>query len=335
MGSMARGCRLCVLGRKSVLFVTGICAGRCFYCPLSDSRHQKDVMYINERKTKRVSHVIEECRLCSSTGVGITGGDPLLRLGRTVRMIRALKSEFGKSFHIHLYAPLYLVSKKSMGALANAGLDELRLHPDIADKSLWHRISSAQDYPWKLGVEIPAVPGMGTWTGRLLQYLSGKIDFLNINELETSDTNACRLTELGFMTKGRYSYAVRGSMQTGRRLLVHWKGRAHLCTSRLKDSVQLKNRLCARAKNVSGPYDLVTPDGTLLRAAVFGNAGTAQRVLRQSLPDSHIRVLRGKVLFPAEAAKALADRLREHGLRPAIVEDYPTYDCMNVMTSFL
>ena len=80
IGSLSRGCRLCVQGRKLVLFVTGLCPRHCSYCPVSDKKYQQDVTYANEWPTAKVSDIIEEARLCSSKGAGFTGGDPLVKL---------------------------------------------------------------------------------------------------------------------------------------------------------------------------------------------------------------------------------------------------------------
>ena len=45
IGAIPEGCRLCEEGAKMVLFVTGLCSYHCFYCPVSDEKMYKDVVY--------------------------------------------------------------------------------------------------------------------------------------------------------------------------------------------------------------------------------------------------------------------------------------------------
>lgn len=43
------GCKLCLMGLKSILFITGLCNVKCFYCPVSRERIGRDVIYINDK----------------------------------------------------------------------------------------------------------------------------------------------------------------------------------------------------------------------------------------------------------------------------------------------
>ena len=117
---LPKGCQYCVKGEKLVLFVTGICPRKCYFCPISDDKYGKDVVYANELRIEekrenineninrnmndiKMDNIIQEAKNMKAKGMGITGGDPLARIERTIECIRLLKKTFGKKFHIHLY----------------------------------------------------------------------------------------------------------------------------------------------------------------------------------------------------------------------------------------
>ena len=159
IGTLSRGCSLCVQGRKLVLYITGLCSRNCYYCPLSDNRKNKDKIWANERLITTKEEMIEEAIISKATGAGITGGDPLIRLDRTVEYAKALKNKFGKKFHIHIYLTLNLVTKTNLKKLYSAGIDEVRFHPDFDKEKEWNKIFLAKKFKWKIGVEIPVIPG--------------------------------------------------------------------------------------------------------------------------------------------------------------------------------
>jgi pyruvate formate-lyase activating enzyme-like uncharacterized protein len=271
-GPLAEGCRQCVKGEKLVLFVTGVCPAKCFYCPISEEKKQKDVQYANERPIKSDKDLLQEARDCAATGAGSTGGDPLARLERTCNYIRLLKKEFGEDFHVHLYTPLNLVTEERLKRLSDVGLDEIRFHPDLLNSRWWSRIGLAGGYPWKIGVEIPVLPDKVEETKRLLEYIDRKIDFLNLNELEISDLNEPSFARLGYRTKAYGSYGVAGSQEAAMELMRYAAKLSypvHYCPCRLKDLVQMGNRLKRRAHVTRLPFDVVDEDGLVTRGAIY------------------------------------------------------------------
>lgn len=377
--SLANGCKQCILGRKLVVFVTGVCPRNCFYCPLSEQKKNNDVIFANERKLldeNDVNALIEEAKACKAFGAGFTGGDPLVKIERTARYIKLLKSNFGKKFHIHLYTITESLTAERLKMLNDAGLDELRLHPDFTNDLHWKKIdllynkNGTRKYLFDIGVEIPSIPGYDDATKKLIDYFIDKIDFLNINELEISDTNSCELVDRKFHTKDKLSYGVKGSSELALKLLAycsknHPKKNVHYCTCKLKDGVQLKERLRLRANNTKKIFDIVTEDGTFIRGVIYLNnlkpSFGYKTIIENILPLEHERFLKElinvkdylikeygipknmiivdeqklRILTNVGVVEKLSKQLHKKSLVPAIVEQYPTWDQMEVDIEFL
>lgn len=364
-GTLPKGCAMCVRGEKLVLFCTGLCPNKCFYCPISEQKSGKDVIYANEWKIAKEKDILEEARLTKAKGAGITGGDPLVKLDRVVHYIRLLKKKFGKKFHIHLYTPLTLVTEEKLKKLFKAGLDEIRFHPMLDRPNEWPRISLARKFDWDVGVEIPVIPGKKKQTIRLIDFIEDKVDFLNLNELEISDTNVNKLVERGFKTKDDLSYAVKGSQEMAMQLLKYLKKsrlNVHYCTAQTKDKAQLSRRIKRRALNVAKKFDFVTKDGTLVRGCIYlkdlvpgvgyrrmlehanrklilkklnGIMSVVQKKFR--IPQGLIEVdpLKLRIVTSIAVVDELSSGFKKLGLIPAVVEEYPTWDAMEVDVQFL
>jgi hypothetical protein len=229
-----------------------------------------------------VEDIVKEAELISAKGAGFTGGDPLCRLGRTVRYIKALKERFGKGFHIHLYTSLDLVNEKNMKTLYNAGLDEIRFHME-SDGKLWDKMDNVLKHDWDVGVEIPVIPGKAKDLWKIVRFidrknkcgggsgLSGSKIFLNLNELEIPDNSFHKIKG---NTKDDLSYAMKGSEELALRIMDRIEQEqldinVHYCTARLKDAYQLARRIKRRAKNISLETDRVDSEGLLHRGVIY------------------------------------------------------------------
>ncbi|MGZ7129924.1 MAG: radical SAM protein [Halobacteriota archaeon] len=323
----SKGCQLCQLGAKMVLFVTGLCNRSCYYCPLSDHRKGIDAVYANERVITKDADVLEEARSMDALGTGITGGEPLLKLNRVLDYIELLKSEFGPEHHIHLYSAL-APPESTLEMLACAGLDEIRFHPPLEEWDVFSssRYCEALEYAKELGlhagVEIPALKPVPVIVDALRD-LGG---FLNLNELEFSETNYVAMTSKGFIPL-KTGYAAFGSREVALEI-VSGELPIYFCSSASKDRVQLRERLKRKARRLARPFDEVTDDGTL----VFG--------VLQSMPSlKHLRgvsskeymVIDGEFLTSWQLALKLATNHRQLAENARIVETYP--DGMTVETT--
>lgn len=350
-GSLSRGCALCVQGRKLVLFITGVCSCSCYFCPLSDTKKNKDGMWANERKIGSMSEAIEEARISKARGAGITGGDPFLRLERTLNAIRQLKRRF-TNFHIHLYAPLNHVTLKKIRMLEKAGLDEIRFHPIIGDSKHVGKLKLLDQIKITKGIEVPVIPGTERELRNIIDLAAGRVDFINLNELEISDTNANKLVERGFVPKNRTSYAVLGSEELAKKMLVYCARKGvscHYCTATLKDRVQLGNRIRLRAKSVALKTDRIDSDGLLVRGSLYlpqlvPGAGYSRKILATDRgkclkllqqKKSAAAMLGMRTVIDAQKLRLVCEAgavrknikvIKSLGLVGAIVKQYPTFD---------
>ena len=339
LGNLAKGCKYCVKGSKLVLFVTGLCPRKCYYCPISDKKHNKDVVYADEWPTKKINDIIKEAELIKAEGAGITGGDPLCKLERTINYINNLKKKFGKKFHIHLYTSLDLVNEHNLKKLYDSGLDEIRFHPDILNNKLWKKIEIAQKFKWDIGVEIPVIPGKLKETKKLIDYFQNKIRFLNLNELEFADNSFSKLPNQ-FKTKDNLSYAVKGSEETALKLLNYIKKsypklNVHYCTAKLKDRVQMANRIKRRAKNTAKEYDIITKEGLLFRGVIYTTNIKRLKKYKLNKNSFELDKKRKRILVDSNWLYKNKESLKKDKLKIALVEEYPTYDCLNIVTDFL
>lgn len=332
-GRLPRGCVLCRQGAKMVLLVSGKCATGCFYCPLSLEKRGKDVIYANERKVSRDEEIIEEARTIDAQGTGVTGGDPVACLDRTLRLIRLLKTEFGPKHHVHLYTSS--LDLDAFRALEEAGLDELRLHPPA---EMWPSMEGTglagfkRSSRMRIGFEVPALPGEREGLKQLIAFAAeAGLDFVNLNELEFSEGNWERLRERSMDVKDEVSSAVRGSEELALELVAEAKGiTVHYCSSSFKDSVQLRKRIKRRAVRVALPSDVITEEGTLLKGVVEGPPDEIMKTLRKlEVPDELFREDKEKERVEV-APWVLEEIFSELPYESFLVEEYPTADRLEV-----
>jgi len=321
-----------------VLFVTGICSFHCFYCPVSDEKMYKDVVFADEKRVTRDEDVLEEARAIRATGAGITGGDPLDAVERTCRYIRLLKAEFGPTFHTHLYTMSTDADK--IRALAGAGLDEIRFH---VPPGLWSRAADSafvaasrlgRSLGLTVGIEVPLIPEREADLVRLIEWAGAEgLAFVNLNEMEFSDANFPRMKVHGYEMKHELSYGVKGADPVALRILGRkWPTTVHYCTSGYKDGWQLRSRIKRRAENVARPWEIVTNDGTLVKGIL---EGADLEPLMRELASTHrvpkdlmgLDDARKRLEIAPWILEAIAPSLG----RPAfLVEENPTADGLEV-----
>ena len=337
-GALPEGCRLCEEGAKMVLFVTGLCSYHCFYCPVSDEKMYKDVMFADEMRVERDEDVLAEARAIRAKGAGITGGDPMEAMDRLCHYLRLLKAEFGPEFQTHLYTMTTDLDK--IRRARAAGLDEIRFH---VPPGLWRHaatsgfvpaVREARDLGMSVGLEVPLLPDRKSDLIELLRWAeSEQLEFVNLDELEYSEANWGRMRRSDYSMKHELSYGVKGADEAAAEILrMPWRITVHYCSSGYKDGWQLRTRIKRRAETVARAYDEVTEDGTLVKGIIEADDLAAVE-----------RELRGTFQVPPELLAAVPERnrvevapwvLEEIAAKlpwPSfVVEEYPTADALEV-----
>lgn len=351
IGELPKGCQYCVKGEKLVLYITGICPRQCWYCPLSDKRKDKDVIFLNEFKSDSLEDLKQEAIISSAKGAGITGGDPLAKIERTVKYIKFLKKEFGKEFHIHLYTSFILVTEENLKELYDARLDEIRFHPDYKKKEEYKKIDLVKKYDWDIGIEIPVVPNEKKDIIEMINYMEDKIDFINLNEFEISELNSDEMYNQGYHEKTDISHGIKGSEEIANEILEHClnkKIKVHYCSSKLKDKVQMQNRFKLRAKNIATQYDIITDEGLLLKGVIYikdykklnktillEKLKITKKSLEEEGLELEIDFKKLRLITYPEHVEQFKDILKELELIPAIIEEDPTVEAFEVNRDFL
>lgn len=348
---LSPACKMCAQGSKMVLLITGLCSANCFYCPLSTRKLGKDRIFANEwelESEKDTKKLIKEAEYIEATGAGITGGDPLVVWRRTKDYISLLKDTFGSDFHIHLYTSS-IKNSEYIDELVSAGLDEIRFHPlpehwkDMNKSLTSDSIKSALETDVDVAIEIPAIPDMKDEMFSMISWADNVgINWINLNELEFSETNAEKLNNRGFTLKDDISAAVKGSQESANSVIdmiskEDFEIGVHYCSSSFKDGIQLRNRIMRRAKNIVKEYEVISDEGTLLKGVIYTQNISLEELYETlkeefKIGDNYIFLNNEKkrIEIALWILEKIALDLKKRGLECYMIEEYPTADGLEV-----
>ncbi len=267
VGTPPLGCQICFSGASIVVFITGKCNDTCYYCPISFDRRNKEVIFVDDEPVSSIYNIVEEAYAVKAKGAAITGGDPLLSLDKTIAVIDLLKNEFGNNFHIHLYTSGRYADKQVLKTLDRIGLDEIRFHP-VDERYLKRMEVAVKETSMSVGIEVPAIPGRLEWLkklARFLEQIGG--EFMNVNELEASESNIEALSKRGFSISDN-GISVKGSYETAMEF-IKWAREnierisIRFCPASYKDFYQMRNRFIRKASIIGRAYEKHTFSGTL------------------------------------------------------------------------
>ncbi len=186
-GELSPGCRLCVEGKWSCLFINNVCNAGCFYCPTSQndlSQPSTDNM-VFRKPQDYVSYISE----FGFKGVSFSGGEPLLSFDRTLEYLKALRRKFGNDIHIWMYTNGILLTAEKAAILAEEGLDEIRFDISANNYSL-DKIRLVSGKIPVITVEIPAIPeNLGLLKQKAGEMVSEGVQYLNLHQLRLTSYN--------------------------------------------------------------------------------------------------------------------------------------------------
>jgi pyruvate formate-lyase activating enzyme-like uncharacterized protein len=348
---LSPACKMCEKGSKIVILITGLCSAKCFYCPLSTRKLAQDRIFANEWELENeedTEKLIREAEYIQATGAGITGGDPLIVWKRTQKYISIFKDTFGSNFHIHMYTS-GLKNNEYIKNLISAGLDEIRYHPnpknwsDMNNSPMISSIKNTIKTNIDVAIEIPAIPNMDDEIFSLVKWANEiGIKWVNLNELEYSETNVKILNDKGFTVKNDISAAVKGSQESAYNIInriseMDYDIGVHYCSSSFKDATQLRNRIKRRAKNVARLYDVITDEGTLLKGVIYVKNMSLSKLC--NLLKKKFNVQNNQLFVNKEKKRIemnililqkIASNIKRQNIECFIVEEYPTADGLEV-----
>jgi hypothetical protein len=217
--------------------------------------------------------------------------------------------------------------------LADAGLDEIRLHPpqaiwgDLKHSPYADSLQHAKKLGIETGIEVPSIEG----TEKVAVFAEYMGVFLNLNELEFSDTNSKALLKNGFFLESDTSNAVAGSDKYAETTLSLCK-KVHFCSSIHKDAVQLRKRFQRIAKNMAREFDEITEDGTLVYGIIeYLDHKIAKKILEDiGIPLELFEVKKGRIEIAwwilEELKEEIKEELKSLGAKLLIIERYPFED---------
>jgi len=322
------GCKYCLKGEKLVLFITGKCSRACWYCSLSENRKKETKTYANERSCKNIKDILLEAKENNAKGAGITGGDPLVEYKKTLSYAKALKQEFGKEFHIHIYLPLNLVTLQKIKNLSKY-IDEFRFHPSFLinsenqehEKQTIKKISKILTKK-RIGLELPLIPKQKKIILNYIQDLENYISFVNLNEFEISETNFNIITKKYKLNKD--TYTISKSKKAGIWIIKKLKKsklNIHLCTAKTKDAHQYKNRL--KKHNIL-PYGHKTNEGTVIYfCTYYKKLNGLEDKIKNITKNYFLDKKKKRIIIKMQDVKKVYNKTK---LKIARVEEPPTYN---------
>jgi pyruvate formate-lyase activating enzyme-like uncharacterized protein len=192
------------------------------------------------------------------------------------------------------------------------------------------------------GVEIPAMPGRVEQMKAIASMAdSAGCSFLNLNELEMCESTSEALARRGLRLVNDESMAVAGSIEAALEVAKFCEENTslnvHVCPSRLKDAVQLRNRLGRMAQGVKRPYEYIDEDNLLVKTTLSPRVTISRQEMEELAERLRNKLSVDRSLLAYNPRRNRIETLPDLGkkivrlvdagrIEVALTEEYPTWD---------
>jgi uncharacterized protein len=277
---LSPGCRACLEGNWSCLFITGNCNCRCFYCPTA-----QDVggdPGTNNLDFPKVDDYVDYLARFGFSGASISGGEPLLVLEKSLKYLRAIRRRLGDGIHLWLYTNGTLLTADIAQRLRDAGLDEIRVDIGATGYAL-DAVKLAVGIIPHITVEIPAIPEEGArLQGKLAEMADSGVNYLNLHQLRLTNHNYAQLAGRGYTFLHGESVTVLESELTALELLRSSLDQqlalgVNYCSFVYKNRFQGAAGRRRAGAQIAKNHEEVTAAGYLRSLSLRGSAADVQR----------------------------------------------------------
>ena len=207
-----------------------------------------------------------------------------------------------------------------------------------------------------VGLEVPAIPGKQEDLKKIAKRAEEiGVSFLNINELEASETNFDQLVSMGMRLTNMEGASIDGSASTAIEVLEWSKNglqnlSVHFCSARFKDSVQMRRRLERRLEHTIRRFEERYDQDPLLIVGVI-RAVHGRQLNHEQLALIHttlqnqfdvptdlmnIDEIRNRVEVAPWVIEEISEQLKEilvenKDIEIGIAFEYPTWDRLQTM----
>jgi pyruvate formate-lyase activating enzyme-like uncharacterized protein len=309
IGPLSPGCRICEHGGWGCSWINARCTRNCFYC---SSTHNPTKCRDRNPRCKMGEFLnpqdhVEYIKTLGIRGVGLSGGEPLLRFDVLVDHIKAIRRGVGESIYLWLYTNGDLVNPFILKKLKAVGLNEIRFDIAAQDYDLT-AVAMAREFIPTVTVEIPCVPDyLETLKLTLKELEEIGLDHLNLHQLRSSQYNYREFQKRNYHFIRNIWHApiyeseicvlelMQYAVEEGITVPINY------CSKIYKDTFQTRNNRVSRARLFLKEHEDLTATGLIRHLTLRGTSKAirklAERAERQGISPGKYAVSEdGKVV---------------------------------------